>query len=181
MSFTEGKRFIVAYRNMHKIVSVAASESLKTNISEVFSNCPAGMPDNFSLQFFDPEFEDYIELEDSVHHNVKKLGVIDCSEGKINNKASDVSMSEQSLEFTNIDDNVELPTTSTPSKSWPRPFVLKDVIIRPSILETLNGKNQINRAEMTVIHTSIFDERTKSTYHPTYWQYDGMLHALVFK
>lgn len=70
MSFTEGKRFIVACRNMQKIVSVAGSESLKTNISEVFSNCPADMPDNFSLQFFDPEFEEYIDLEDSVPHNV---------------------------------------------------------------------------------------------------------------
>lgn len=77
IAFTEEKKFVVVYKNMRKIISILNSAELLETICLSFANSPVKLPECFNLQYYDEEFQEFIDLDDlNCLHQARKLAVI---------------------------------------------------------------------------------------------------------
>lgn len=78
-TFEEPKKFLVCYKNVSKVIRVIDTEEIKALIQDAFYECPIRLPTAFDLQYWDKDFEIYIdigELDIEPYINASRLNVI---------------------------------------------------------------------------------------------------------
>ncbi|XP_057295105.1 uncharacterized protein LOC130623620 isoform X2 [Hydractinia symbiolongicarpus] len=195
---------LVEYLNMRKRIKVFDTDDLKELIETAFSASPVKLPQEYLVQCFDSEIQDYLDLDDEkvleVNNKIKILPVYDvslneslsrsfnepCAAQPDMNKENDESSSKNEKLVKEPDENVEKLSTfscgsSSNTKPWPHPFIIKDKMVRPSTLKLLQQKVKLTTADVTSLFSSILDEVIEYTYYPTPWQYMELTMAILVK
>ncbi|XP_057300290.1 uncharacterized protein LOC130630717 isoform X3 [Hydractinia symbiolongicarpus] len=185
---------LVEYLNMRKRIEVFDTDDLKELIETAFSASPVKLSQEYLVQYFDSEIQDYLDLDDEkvleVNKKIKILPVDDvslneslsrsfnepCAAQPDMNKENDESSSKNEKLVKEPDENVEKLSTfscgsSSNTKPWPHPFIIKDKMVRPSTLKLLQHKVKLTTADVTSLFSSILDEVIEYTiqHHGNTW------------
>ena len=116
------------YLNFKKCITLLDTVDLNDLVESVFSNCPVKLPSTYIFQYYDQDFDDFVDLDDlSILETIRKIKIIavtnklSSSDIEVSLQDADLNESTESIFDERIQTNKQTRSTSSDEQTQSTP------------------------------------------------------------